>query len=143
MPRMWIYFIALALPLAFRIVVVNTGLDEWLWYQRYPDAYYILSALKVNPLFLETLALWPLAFFTGTMFFYWTIDLDDEAIASQFLLLPIIYVPFSILGTWVLNWGFDFTLFYKHPLVLIPAGYLYLFPWIVFVWVFSKLRLVM
>jgi hypothetical protein len=143
MPRTWIYLIALVLPLALRLLLLNTSFLEWVWYQRYEEVYYFLSALSVNPMFLEFMQAWTLVVFTATVFFYWTTDLDDEAVASQFLLLPMIYVPFSIIGTWLSNLNFDPTLLYSHPLIIIPVGYLYLLPWIVFVWVFSKLRLVM
>ena len=143
MPRTWIYSIALVLPMLFSILVLYTPFVDWLWYQQHEGAYYLLSALKVNPWFVEFLGGWGLPVFTCTVVAYWQMDHDDDAIASQFMLLPIAYVPFSIIGAMLTKLQFDATFFYTHPLVVIPVGYLYLFPWMLFVWVFSKLRLVM
>lgn len=143
MPRTWIYYIALALPLVFRVLILNTGFVEWLWYHDHQDAYYALSNLSVNETFLEFIGGWALPVFIITVYSYWTIDQDVDAISSQFLMLPIVYVPFTIVANILTHWTFDGSLFYIHPLIVIPAGYVYVFPWVAFVWVFSKLRLVM
>lgn len=142
MPRTWIYFIALVLPLAFSLVVLYSGLAEWLWYRGDAERYYLLAGLRENDFFREFLGGWALPVFTGSVFAFWLIDYDDEAIAAQFLLLPLVYAPFSIIGAWLANWHFDVTLLFIHPLVVIPVGYLYVFPWVLFVAVFARLRLV-
>jgi hypothetical protein len=141
MPKAWIYYIAVLFPLVIRVLVLDIGFAEWLWYRGHEDAYYFFSNLATNPLFLDFLGGWPLPVFVATVLCYWTMDEDHEAIPTQFLLLPIVYVPFSIIGNALSKLTFDVTTLYSHPLVLIPAGYLYLVPWIMFVHVFCKLRL--
>lgn len=143
MPRAWLYYIAVALPLVFRILVLNTSFAEWLWYRGYADTYYFLSALTVNEYFLEFIGGWALPVFTLTVYSYWAIEHDHEAIASQFLMLPIVYVPFTIMANILTNWTFDGSLFYVHPLIVLPAGYLYVLPWAMFIALLAKLRVVM
>lgn len=142
MPKTWLYFIAACLPLIFRAMLLDIGVVEWFWYHGYENTYYFLSNLRVNENFIKYWGGWPLPVFIVTVIVYWMADFDEIAIPHQFLLLPIAYVPFSVFGTMLVNREFDVTLLYFHPLVLIPTGYLYLFPWIVFVWVFDKLGLV-
>src|SRR4029079_6638664 len=87
----------------------------------------------------------PLSLFTLTVFSYWMMVVTEEGyegLGAQFLLLPIFYVPFRLVADALTQWHFDASMLYVHPLVVIPAGYLYLFPWLVFLWVFGKLRLV-
>ena len=142
MPKAWIYYIALILPLAFRVLVLNTGFDEWLWYRGDADGYYLISALKANPLFLELIGGWALPLFVCTVFIYWHAEDDHDDMSAQFLMLPIVYVPFAIAGHALETFTIDLSTFYSYPLVLIMGGYVYIFPWIAFVGVFSKLRLV-
>lgn len=142
MPGTWIYFIALGLPLLLRTLLWPDTVVEWFWYQGHEEAYHFLSRLRVNPHFLEYWGGWPLPVFIITVFIYWAAEYDEESIARQFLLLPLAYVPFSVFGTMLERLEFDASLLYLHPLILIPTGYLYVLPWVVFVWVFSKLRLV-
>lgn len=141
MPKAWIYYIALILPLLFSVLVSSTFFTNWLWYAGYEDMYYFLTALSVNPMFLEFVGGWPFVVFVGTVICYWRMDEDHDAIDKQFFLLPLVYVPFSIIGTALTNLSFDASTLYSHPLVIIPGGYMYLLPWILFVWVFTKLRL--
>lgn len=142
MPKTWLYFIALTLPLIFRVLLLDIGVVEWFWYHGYENTYYFLRDLRANSYFQEYWGDWPLPIFVMTVIVYWMADFDEEAISRQFLLLPIVYVPFSVIGTMLVSREFDVTLLYLHPLVLIPTGYLYILPWVVFVWVFDKLGLV-
>lgn len=143
MPKTWLYFIALAVPVILRALLLPEAAVNWLWYRGYEDAYYFFSALRINPHFLKYWGGWPLPVFVLTVYAYWMAEFDEEAIARQFLLLPIAYAPFSVFGTMLARLEFDISLLYLHPLVLIPTGYLYLLPWILFIWVFGKLRLVL
>lgn len=142
MPKIWLYFIAVALPLLLRALLLDIGVVEWFWYQGHENTYYFLRDLRINPSFLEYCGGWPLPVFLFTVIAYWTADFDEIAIPHQFWLLPIAYVPFSVFGTMLVNREFDASLLYLHPLVLIPSGYLYILPWVIFIWVFEKLRLV-
>lgn len=141
MPKAWIYYIALLLPLVIRLVLVNTLFLNWLWYAGYEEAYYYLSTLSVNPMFQEFAGVWPLTIFVGTVYTYWFMDEDYDAIPKQFLLLPLVYVPFSIIGTTLVNRAFEASMLFTHPIVIIFGGYLYVLPWVLFVWVFCKLHL--
>ena len=143
MPKAWIYYIALIFPLVLRVLVLNTPFVDWLWYHGYHDSYYIFSALRVNPMFLEFIGGWPLPVFIGTVWLYWFMDEEFDAVPKQFLLLPLVFVPFSIIGTALANLSFDPATLYTHPLAVIPAGYLYIMPWVVLVWALAKCRLVM
>lgn len=143
MPKTWIYFIALVLPLLLRALLLPTALVEVLWYRGYEDAYYFFSALRINPNFLEYWGGWPLPVFVITVLSYWTAEYDEEVISRTFLLLPIAYVPFSVFGTMLTKLEFNASLLYLHPLVLIPTGYLYILPWVIFVWILEKMRLVL
>lgn len=143
MPKTWLYYIAVCFPLILGIAVCYTGFVDWLWYQRYENTYYLLSALRENLTFRELVAGWALPVFVITVFSHWATNEDEEAIAQQFLLLPLVYVVFAVLGNFLLNRAFDPMVLYTYPLIVIPIGYLYIFPWVVFIWVFSKLKLVM
>jgi hypothetical protein len=143
MPKTWIFFIVVGLPLVVWVALRDIGLVELLWYQGYEQLYYTLSALRANAHFQEFFGGWPLPVFTLTVMVYWSSDGEAETIESQFYLLPLAYVPFSVFGTMLVNREFDAALFYIHPFVLIPAGYLYLLPWILFVRVFNKLNLLL
>ncbi len=143
MPSTWIYFIALVLLLVLRVAVIDTTLfAEWLWYRGQPDAYYFVLSLRDNQQLLEFVGGWPLPMFVVTVFAYWIMDDDEKDMGVQFLMLPLVFVPFSIVGHTLVHRAFDVTTLYIHPLVLLPAGYLYVLPWMLFVWVFTKLKLV-
>lgn len=142
MPKLWLYFVALILPFIFRLLLLNAGLTDWLWYHHYEGAYTMLSALAAQPLFLQLIGSWPLPVFIVTVWCYWQME-DDECIPSQFLMLPFVYLPFSILGGWIMNSEVNFADLLIHPLIILPAGYIYIFIWALFIWVLDKLRLVL
>jgi hypothetical protein len=139
MPRNWIYFIALVFPLVLRVLLLNTPFLVWLWDQGYSQLYALLAALSVNPNFLEFVAGWPLPVFVITVFMYWISDEDGDDLTGQFLVLPIVYVAFAVVGHILLTAQFDVAMLYSYPLIIIACGYLYLLPWVVFVRVFYKL----
>jgi len=142
-PKMWFYYIALIFPLVLRVVLLNTGFIDWLWYQQHVEAYNFLSALRVQPLFLEFIGGWPLPIFIVTVLFYWQMEEHDDGIPLQFLLLPIAYVPFTIVGDILVTAEFHVSNLWIHPLIIIPIGYIYIFSWAIAIWVLDKLRLVM
>ena len=142
MPKTWIYYLALMFPLIVHLLVMDTRFFlDWLWYNGFPDYYNVLNELSVHPKLVEMFGGWALPFFVGTVLCYW-IGGDEEDIGGQFLLLPIAYVPFLIAARTISAAEFDPAMLYAYPLVVIPVGYLYLFPWVVFIKVFDKLRLV-
>lgn len=144
MPKTWIYFLAVLLLLAFHVLVMDTRFFlDWLWYSGHETHYHLLNAVSTNEQVIELFGGWPLPVFVVTVLYYW-IDRHDEEdnISGQFLLLPLFYVPFLIVGNAIVDLSFDPATLYMYPVVVIPAGYLYVLPWAAFVWVFSKLRLV-
>jgi len=143
MPKTWLYFIALILPLVVRVLILNTGFVDWLWYQHHEGAYRLLSELKTQPQFLAFIGGWPLPVFIVTIICWWNIEEGDDAIPAQFLLLPLAYVPFTIIGDALVTGTFEESNLYIHPLVILPIGYIYVFTWTIFIWVLDKLRLVM
>jgi hypothetical protein len=146
MPKYWIYFIALFIPLLVRIFVLNTDLVmNWLWYGGHEELYHAFNNLRAMPELDEYFGIWPLSLFTVTVFSYWMMTVHEEgheALGGQFVMLPLAYVPFSFLYAVLSEFRFEASMLYTHPLVVIPAWYLYLFPWLVFLWAFTKLRLV-
>lgn len=142
MPKTWVYIFSLLLPVIFSLLVVRTPFVDWLWYNGYPELYNTLALLKINAVFLTYMGSWALPIFVATAIGYWMMETEDEIISSQYLLVPIAYVPFSLVVTMVANMQVDFTWFYIQPLVIIPAGYVYIFMWIIIIWVLEKIKLV-
>ncbi|NBX03285.1 MAG: hypothetical protein EBR02_04350 [Alphaproteobacteria bacterium] len=141
MPKTWLYIFALVLPLIFSGLLLHTGMLSWLWYNGYPETYTMLSPLTINVPFLTYLGGWAFPIFVATMCGYWIYEHEDDAVASQFLLVPIAYVPFSIAVTMISRMQADFSLFYIQPLVIIPIGYMYVACWVFIIWILEKLRL--
>ncbi len=142
MPKTWMYMVGLFIPLIFSVLILRTPFLNWLWYQGFEDSYRVLSQLTINQPFLTYLGSWSYPIFAATMFGYWLMEHEDEAVASQFLLLPIAYVPFSIAVTMISRMQVELSLLYIHPLVIIPVGYVYIAFWYIFVWLLEKIRLV-
>ncbi len=143
MPKSWLCFIALILPLAFRVLMLDTDFVNGLWYRQDFAAYNMLNALRAQPLFLEFIGGWPLPVFVVTVCCYWIMDEDSDSIPGQLLLLPIVYLPFTIIGDWLVSRQFHAADLYVHPLVLLPVGYAYVLTWALFIRILDKLRLVM
>lgn len=143
-PKVWLYYIALVLPLALSILISHTSFVDWLWYHGYADDYYRLAALKVQPQFAEFVGGWAMPVFVGTVLCYWSMDYGDEKdLGHQFILLPLVYAPFTVIGHFLETFQLDTSTFYAYPLIVIPCGYLYVLPWVLCIWVFSKLKIVM
>jgi len=141
MPKTWIYYLAVILPLVAHLLVLDTRFFlDWLWYNGHHDYYNVLNVLSVDPLLVDLFGGWPLPVFIGTVLCYW-VGGDEEDISGQFLMLPLAYIPFLIGGAAIAK-GFEVSMLYTYPLIAVPIFYLYIFPWVVFIKVFDKLRLV-
>ncbi|MFW0777152.1 MAG: hypothetical protein ACN2B6_05480 [Rickettsiales bacterium] len=141
MPRAWIYYIAVVLPLVFYVMLEFMPFTDWLWYGGYEREYWFFLGLKDNDTFQEFIGGWPFWVFIFTILVYWNADQDNESVCNQFYLLPVVFVPFSIIGSALMNLEFNPATLYTHPFIIILAGYCYVLPWLMFVWVMSKLRL--
>lgn len=141
MPRSWLYYIALLFPLVLYFLVTYTGFVEWLWYHGYQRMYYILAGLRVQPQFQAYLGGWPFPIFVGTAVCFWAMH-GEDGIPEQFIMLPLAYVPFHIIGRALVNFTLDVGDFYTHALVILPFGYVYVLLWVAFIKVMDKCRLV-
>ena len=143
MPKHWLYFLALGLPLVLRFLMFNTSFVEYLWYQHHEQAYYFLSELRVQPTFASFIGSWALPLFVFTVACYWRMEEEFDSLPHQFLLLPIAYIPFVIAADFLFNHHFETSSLYSYPLIILPFGYMYIFTWVVFIWVMEKVRLVL
>lgn len=135
------------MPLVMRVLVLNTTFTDWLWYHGYEQQYYFFSSLSVNPSFLLFIGGWPLPVFILTVIAFWAIETghndDDEMFEHQFWLLPLMYVPFTVVGDILLTREFHLMNLFAHPVVIIPFGYVYVLMWSIFIRVMYRFRLVM
>jgi hypothetical protein len=146
MPKIWLYFIALCFPLFVRVLVLDTSFTSWLWYHGYKDSYFFFSTLSINPMFLKFIGGWALPAFVVTVMSFWLMESfqeDDEIIAYQFLLAPLMYVPFTIICEFISTLAFTPMMLFSHPVVIIPFGYIYVAVWLVFIGVMERCHLVM
>jgi hypothetical protein len=144
MPKTWLYFIALVLPLLVRILILNTDFVDNLWYNHHVDAYNLFNVLRTSPLFLELIGGWIFPFFVATSWGYWYLDdTEGKEPGGMFVLLPLIYVPFAIIGSVLVSGHFDVMTLFSYPVVILIFGYLYVFPWMFCIWVFSKTGVVL
>ena len=60
----------------------------------------------------------------------------------QFMLLPLAYIPFSIIGFTLAHAEFQVSYLYTNPMIILIFGYSYVLTWAVIVWMFDKLKLV-
>ena len=98
MGKKWAYFLAVLSLLAIRVGVLNTTLDETLASFHYDRLANFVAMLRNSPAFSEFMSNWGLPPFVVAVLIFWCTNDDDEAIPMQFLLLPITYIPFSIIG---------------------------------------------
>jgi hypothetical protein len=143
MPKEWLYFLALGLPLVLRFLMFDTGFVEWLWYQHHEQAYYTLSELRVQPSFASFIGGWGLPLFVFTVGCYWQMDDNFDSVPQQFLLLPLAYIPFVIAADYLFKGELYASSLISYPLLILPFGYLYIFIWVIFIWMLEKVRLVL
>ena len=143
MPKVWLYYIALLLPLALRLAVLGPFLTNWLWYSGHEQAFYAIQSIVNSAQFDQFIGNWAYPAFAGAVVCRWMTDEDGDSIPLQFLLLPLFYVPFTIIGDTLAHAEFHLTSLYTFPLVIIPFGYIYIFTWMTFIWAAEKTGLVM
>ncbi len=146
MRKTWLYYVALFMPLILRVLVLNTGFVDWLWYHQYTDSYYFFSNLSVNPSFLRFIGSWALPAFIVTVMSFWLMESnleDEDTITHQFLLLPIMYIPYSIIAEFIETLKFNGMNLFAHPVMIIPFGYIYIGMWIVFIRVMERFKLIL
>lgn len=141
MSKKLFYFIALlTLPL-IRVLVLNTGYDQWLEHAHYEHAAAGVRMLRDNALFQQFIGGWVFPFYVIAVIAFWCTEEDDSRIGQQFLLLPLGYIPFTILGFTLVNADFQVSYLYVHPIVIITFGYLYVLTWVFILWLLSKIGL--
>ena len=138
----WIYILAVLLLPLLRVLVIDIQIDEWLMSQHFYSVAYGIAVLRDSPAFIEYIGNWALPVFVGATFFFWVTERGDADISKHFLLLPIAYVPFNIVGTVLKTAEFHFSYLYVQPLVILTFGYIYVSLWAVLVWLLGKLHIV-
>ncbi|MBY0406348.1 MAG: hypothetical protein K2Q01_01550 [Rickettsiales bacterium] len=142
MSKKWAYAVAVLFLLALRIGAVDTDAAQTLWTWGFEKTARVLASLRENPAFNEFAGSWAMPVFVCGVLIYWFTHEDESGIPMQFLLLPIFYIPLSILGAILVNAEFRLTYLWVHPLIILPFGYLYVSLWTILIWLLEKLRLV-
>ncbi len=141
MNKKWAYYIAVLFLLVLRFGVLNTNYDQFLSNWHYDNAAAFIQLLRNSPTYNEFMGNWGLPFYVACVLVYWSTNEDDSGIPMQFLLLPLAYLPFSIIGTILMTAEFQPQTLWVHPLIILPFGYLYVSFWTIFIWIFQKIRL--
>lgn len=141
MSKKWAYCFAVLFILILRFGIMNTPLDEQLIALHYDKLAHVITLLKAAPIFTEFVGSWAMPVFVVTVILFWLTSQEDEAIPMQFLILPIAFIPFSIIGAILTNAEFRFNYFWIHPLIILPFGYFYVSMWTILIWILEKLRI--
>ena len=131
----------LYLPL-IRLLVLNTQADVWLTSVHFTNVAALIGMLRESPPFIAYVGGWAMPVFVASVFLFWITEQENADIPKQFLLLPITYVPFSIIGTVLQTAEFQVSYLYVQPLVILPFGYLYVSFWTIFIWLLGKINIV-
>lgn len=131
----------LTLPL-IRVLVLNLHYDDWLRSVHYDRGADFIVALRGNPQFQAFIGGWVFPAFVALMLIYWMIEEDKSRIPMQFMLMPLAYVPFSIVGFTLVNAEFQVSYLYTNPLVILTFGYLYVLFWFIAIKLFEKLKII-
>jgi hypothetical protein len=142
MTHKWMYILALLFLPLIRFLVLDINMDAWLLANHHDGIANVLAALRVSPPFLKFIGSWALLVFVGAVLIFWMTEQDDSSLASQFMLLPIIYIPFSIIGMTLATAEFSLSYLYVHPLIILPFGYLYVSFWLILTWLLGKAHIV-
>ena len=142
MSKKFAYMLAVLFLLVIRFGVLNTGYDQWLIDHGFTNAGYFISFLKQNTTFNDFFGNWSLVIFVITVMIFWSTGADEQMIPTHFLLLPIAYIPYSIVGAVLTTAEFRFNYLFIHPLIILPVGYLYVIFWKMLFWLCEKLRLI-
>lgn len=140
MSKKWAYFMAVIFLLVVRYGVLNSNYDQLLLSWGYEKTASFIAGLRGSAAFSEFMSNWGLPCFVASVLIFWCTG-DDSSIPIQFLLLPICYIPFSIIGAILMTAEFRVSYLWVHPLVILPFGYLYVSFWTILIWLFEKLRL--
>jgi len=140
MNKKWVYYLAVILLPAIRVLVAYTGYDQWLA-THYERVAQVIVNLRANATFNDYMGSWALPVFVLSALVFWTMEEDTESVPTHFLLLPIAYVPFSIIGETLSTAQFHLEYLYVHPLVILPFGYLYVGFWALLIWLLGKLKI--
>jgi len=142
MNKKWFYIMALlSLPL-LRVVVLNTGYDAWLLNANYTKAAAFITMLKTSELFQQFVGGWIFPCYVVGILSFWCMEEDDSRIGQQFVLLPLAYIPFTILGFTLVNAEFKVSYLYQHPLIVVTFGYLFVGFWSLILWLLMKIGIV-
>lgn len=142
MSKKLFYFLAVLMLPVIRIIVLHTGYDEWLAHAHYDRAAAFITMLKNNTLFQQFIGGWVFPFYIIAVIAFWCAEEDDTRIGQQFMLLPLGYIPFTILGFTLVNADFQVSYLYVHPIVIITFGYLYVLTWTFFMWLLGKFGII-
>ena len=141
MNKNWLYLLAfLLLPALSLLVALHC--DDQFHAAHYDRAALIIAALRDNDQFHDFLGGWVFAAFAALVLIYWAIAEDKSCIQTQFMLLPLAYIPFSIVGFILMHAEFQVSYLYTNPMIILIFGYSYVLTWAVIVWMFDKLKLV-
>ena len=140
MSKKWAYFLAVLFLLVIRFGVLDSNYDNWLLYWGYTNVASFILMLKQSNVFNDFMGSWALPVFVAVVIVFWAFNHDDGLIPMQFLILPIAYIPFSIIGEILSTAQFHFNYLWVHPLVILPFGYLYVSFWTIFLWFLEKIR---
>jgi hypothetical protein len=142
MQKKWAYILGVLFLVIIRLIVLETDYDEWLFDLGYDATGNFIYNLKSSDLFNKFFGGYVIFVFVFSVIMYWGMHVDDTSIGLQFLLLPIAYVPFSIVGKVLETAQFEVRMLWIHPLIILPFGYVYVAFWKTLIWLFEKLRLV-
>jgi len=142
MNRNWLYLLAVLLLPLLSLLVNVVHYDDWLHAHHYDHTAALIVLLRDNDQFQDFIGGWVFPAFVALVVGYWAIAEDKSCIPTQFILLPLAYIPFSILGFTLVHAEFQFSYLYTNPLIILAFGYGYALIWAAIVWLFDKLKLV-
>ena len=142
MSSRFIYIFAVLLLPLIRAFVIELHGDEWLLANHFDHAAAFVAMLRNSVPFIDYMGSWALLVFVAAVMLFWMTEEDATNIARQFWLLPIAYVPFSIVGMILETAQFHFSYLYVHPLIILPFGYLYMSLWALLIWLLGKAHIV-
>ena len=128
--------------LMFRVLINELNYDMYLRQWHYERAADILLKVRNHPQFQSFLGGYVFPVFVAMYLSWWAIEEDKSFIPVQFLLMPLAYVPISIVGFTLVNAEFSLSYLYVNPLVILTFGYIYVLFWYAFIVLMEKLGLV-
>ena len=141
MSKNWVYLLAvIALPV-LSTIVNYTHCDQWLLSVNHARAASMINAMRANEQFQAFIGGWVFPVFIALLLVYWLVQEDRSNIPMHFVLLPLAYIPFSIVGFTLVNAEFQVSYLYSNPLIILTFGYAYVLFWWGFVSLFEKLKM--